>query len=55
MTNWDPRELEIPLSFLGAGEYEARIYADGPDADKDATCPSAEYFSCFLFRGGRFG
>jgi alpha-glucosidase len=37
MTNWDPRELEIPLSFLGAGEYEARIYADGPDADKDAT------------------
>jgi alpha-glucosidase len=37
MTNWDARDLEIPLSFLGAGEFEAQIFADGPDADKDAT------------------
>ena len=37
MTNWDSRELEIPLSFLGAGEYEAQIFADGADADKVAT------------------
>jgi alpha-glucosidase len=37
MTNWDPRELEVPLSFLGAGEYNAQIFADGPDADRVAT------------------
>jgi alpha-glucosidase len=37
MTNWDARDLDVPLSFLGAGEYEAQIFADGADADKVAT------------------
>ena len=37
MTNWDARDLEISLDFLGQGEYEARIFADGADADKVAT------------------
>ena len=37
MTNWDARDLEIPLDFLGAGEYEAQIFADGPDPDQVAT------------------
>ena len=37
MTNWESRDLEIPLSFLGAGEFEAQIFADGADADKVAT------------------
>jgi alpha-glucosidase len=37
LTDWTPREMEIPLSFLGPGTYEARIFADGPDADKTAT------------------
>jgi len=37
MTNWDSRDLELSLDFLGRGEYEARIFADGPDADKVAT------------------
>jgi alpha-glucosidase len=37
MTNWDTRDLKIPLSFLGAGEFEAQIFADGADADKFAT------------------
>lgn len=37
MTNWDARDLEIPLSFLGAGDYEAKIYADGPIAESDGT------------------
>lgn len=32
ITNWDPRELEIPLSFLGSGAYNAEIYSDGPNA-----------------------
>jgi alpha-glucosidase len=34
MTNWKARNIEIPLSFLGAGEYTAVIYADAPDADR---------------------
>ncbi len=37
MTNWDARDLEIPLGFLGSGEFEAQIFADGADADKVAT------------------
>ncbi len=37
MTNWDARDLGIPLNFLGAGEYKAEIFADGPDTDKVAT------------------
>ena len=37
MTNWEARDLEIPLSFLGAWAYEAQIFADGDDADKVAT------------------
>lgn len=36
MTNWTPRDLEIPLSFLGAGTYQAEIFADGPDAATNA-------------------
>ena len=37
MTNWDARDLEVPLSFLGAGGYDAQIFADGEDAGKVAT------------------
>ncbi len=37
MTNWDARDLEIPLSFLGQGVFEAQIFADGADADKVPT------------------
>ena len=33
MTNWDPRELDLPLNFLGSGSYTAEIYADAPDSD----------------------
>ena len=32
MTNWDAREIEVPLKFLGSGRYTAEIYADGDDA-----------------------
>ena len=32
ITNWDSREIKIPLEFLGAGDYVAEIYADAPDA-----------------------
>jgi len=37
MTNWDGRELELALDFLGAGEFEAQVFADGPDAERTAT------------------
>jgi alpha-glucosidase len=32
MTDWDARELDAPLSFLGSGPYDAEIYSDGPNA-----------------------
>lgn len=37
MTNWDDRDLDIPMSFLSSGVYAAEIFADGLDADKVAT------------------
>jgi len=37
MTGWEARDLDLPLDFLGAGDYEALVFADGPDADKVAT------------------
>lgn len=37
MTNWTPRDLEIRLPFLPAGQYEAIIFADGVNADREAT------------------
>jgi alpha-glucosidase len=33
ITNWDSRDLSIPLEFLGAGNWTAEIYSDAPDAD----------------------
>jgi alpha-glucosidase len=32
ITNEDAREIEVPLSFLGSGAYDAEIYSDGPKA-----------------------
>ena len=29
ITNWTPREVVVPLSFLGAGEFSAKVYVDG--------------------------
>lgn len=37
MTNWNARELSIDFSFLGEGEFEAEIFKDGINADRDAT------------------
>lgn len=33
MTGWQARQIEVPLDFLGRGDYEAQIYADAVDAD----------------------
>jgi alpha-glucosidase len=37
LTNWDARDLKVPLSFLGEGKYVAEIYADAADAATVAT------------------
>ena len=42
MTNWDARDITVPLEFLGPGAYEARIFADGPDAASEGTSLSIE-------------
>jgi len=34
MSNWDARTLDLPLDFLGSGNYIATIYADADGADK---------------------
>jgi alpha-glucosidase len=41
ITNEDARELDVPLSFLGGGAYDAEIYSDGPNA---ATQPKDSVF-----------
>ena len=37
MTDWTPRDLTIDLSFLGDGQHQADIFADGVNAMKEAT------------------
>jgi alpha-glucosidase len=37
LTNWDERDVDIPLNFLGNGNYAAEIYADAPDSATEAT------------------
>jgi alpha-glucosidase len=37
MSNWNARNITIDLSFLGDGNYEAEIFKDGINADRDAT------------------
>jgi len=32
MTDWEARRIELPLEFLGAGEFAAEIYRDGLNA-----------------------
>ncbi len=36
ISNWDPRELTLELGFL-KGAYQAVVFADGINADRDAT------------------
>ena len=36
MTNWEPREVILDLSFLDSGDYTATIFKDGANAAKQA-------------------
>lgn len=37
MADWTPRQLTLDCSFLGDGQYEADIFSDGVNADRQAT------------------
>ena len=37
MTDWTPRDIAIDLSFLGTGNHQAEIFADGINAMKEAS------------------
>jgi alpha-glucosidase len=37
MSNWTPRDITLDFSFLPEGNYEAEIFKDGVNADRDAT------------------
>lgn len=62
MTNWDARDLDIPLSFLGPGTYRAEIYADAEDADRlpknvsivKKTVSSTDHLKAHLATGGGY-
>ena len=34
ITNWDARDVNVDLSFLGEGSWKAIIYRDGANADR---------------------
>ncbi len=42
ITNWTSREVEMPLEFLGKGDYIAEVYADAADADLNPKHTSIE-------------
>jgi alpha-glucosidase len=42
LTNWQARDVEIDLSFLPVGAFEAEIHRDGPNADRVAVDYSRE-------------
>ena len=37
MTDWDARELELDLSMLGEGDFEAELFRDGRNARRFAS------------------
>lgn len=37
MTNWTARDLTLDFSFLPAGNYQAEVFHDGMNADRDGT------------------
>jgi alpha-glucosidase len=42
ITNWDARDMSLPLSFLGDGQYTAEIYQDARDANQNPRHVSIE-------------
>jgi alpha-glucosidase len=60
MSNWKSKDIMLDFSFLGVGSYEAEIFKDGMNADKDATdykreiikISSSDKLSIHLSNGG---
>ena len=44
ITNWDERDVTVDLSFLGEGSWEAELFRDGVNADKNGTDYKREVF-----------
>ncbi len=42
ITGWHPKEVDLPLEFLGRGEFTADIYSDAADADTNPTHTTIE-------------
>jgi len=49
ITNWEPRDLALQTSFLGAGEFDVEIFRDAPDC---ATEPTHYVHEAFPLEGG---
>jgi len=60
ITNWTPRDLHIPLKFLGKGAYRAEIYTDAIDSGekpkhisiRKQTVHRSDTLSLSLVKGG---
>jgi alpha-glucosidase len=37
MSNWNSRDIQLDLSFLGEGDFEAEVFRDGINADREGT------------------
>ena len=48
ISNWDARNLTLDFSFLGGGAYQATIFKDGVNADRDATDYKKEVMQNFF-------
>jgi alpha-glucosidase len=42
ITGWHAKEVDIPLEFLGRGDFIAEIYSDAPDAEVNPTHTAIE-------------
>ena len=45
LNNWNARDLDVLLSFLGEGAYEAEVFSDGVNAERDGTDYKREMIS----------
>lgn len=62
LTNWDSRTLDIDLSFLGEGNWQAEIFRDGANANKIASdykketidIPTSRKLTISLAQGGGY-
>ena len=61
-TDWNERELDLDLSFLGKGNFQAEAFSDGPNANKIATdylkktidIPTNHHLTVKMAQGGGF-